>query len=678
MMEVILRGVRGSIATPSPDTAFYGGNTSCVELRTDSGDLLFFDAGTGLREAGETLPGGGECHIFISHGHADHVVGLWFFKPVHSPRWLTHLYLPEWLNGMPDHFYDDGIFPVPFARLKGKVLRHPARAGEPLFIGSGSKKTVVEPFEVCHPGRGLGYKVRVDNALFVFSGDHEITGRPDALAKTEGFLRKADIAVVDAMYGRDDYMPGWGHSAWEDWVRVAAKADVRHLVLTHHEPGRSDRELDALDHRLLALDAPETLNVYLAREGMRFTPSGPIPMPFTRFGSDCLLLFLEELARYRDENAILDRILAKAREITHADAGTIFLVEGDDLVFAYTHNDSLFSVDNAYKYAYSTMRMPISEKSIAGYAAVTGQSLNLADVHSLPPNVPYSFNSRFDDSTGYRTCSMLTLPFFDKTGKVSGILQLINCLDPRVGDPCPFTPGMEFNTRLLAREVSSAIERGRLERRSIYGILRMAAVHDPFETGPHAERVGSIAAELYQRWADKRKHTPDTIRYEKNRVRIAAMLHDIGKVGISDLILKKPGKLTYEEFSVMRGHTEIGAFILAEDSSDIAVIAQSIARHHHQQWNGRGYPRVDGKTLMGEAIPLPARITAIADVFDALVSPRCYKRPWTFEDALDLLRKEAGEHFDPALVECMEELRDMLPLIYERFPDSMGKPSAGQ
>jgi HD-GYP domain-containing protein (c-di-GMP phosphodiesterase class II) len=234
---------------------------------------------------------------------------------------------------------------------------------------------------------------------------------------------------------------------------------------------------------------------------------------------------------------------------------------------------------------------------------------------------------------------------------------------------------MEFNARLLAREVSGALEHSVLERKGIYGILRMAAVHDPSETGPHAERVGSIAAELYQRWAEKQRETPDRdrIRYEKNRIRLAAMLHDIGKVGISDLILKKPGKLTDEEFAVMRGHTEIGASILAEDASDISGLSQDIALHHHQKWNGRGYPALGGKAPAGEGIPLGARMVAVADVFDALVSPRCYKKPWSFEDALELLRREAGEHFDPHLAECMLELRDMLPLIYERFPDAPQK-----
>lgn len=126
----------------------------------------------------------------------------------------------------------------------------------------------------------------------------------------------------------------------------------------------------------------------------------------------------------------------------------------------------------------------------------------------------------------------------------------------------------------------------------------------------------------------------------------AAPMHDIGKIGIPDNILKKPGKLTDEEFDTMRTHCVIGADVIGDDSSELLILAKEIALTHHEKWNGFGYPN----KISGEDIPLTGRITAITDVFDALTSVRPYKKAWTTEDAVALLEKEAGEHFDPKLV----------------------------
>ena len=385
---------------------------------------------------------------------------------------------------------------------------------------------------------------------------------------------------------------------------------------------------------------------------------------------DRLVEFLEDISGYREESTVLDRILTKAREITRADAGTIFLLEDESLVFAYSQNDRLSPGCETRLHTYSTLRLPLDEYSIAGYVAVTGRILNLPDVRGIPAKAPYHFNKILDERTGFVTVSVLALPLRVNSAQSLGVMQLINSLDPLTHKPAPFTKNMERACRLLVREVAGILERNAAERKGIYGMLRMAAIRDPFETGLHAERVGAMAAELYHGWAARRGYSQAAISREKNRLRLAVMLHDIGKVGVSDLILKKKGRLNPEEILAMREHARIGAAILEDYPGEIAPLAHDIALHHHQRWDGKGY--ISGSSegrLAGEAIPLGARITALADVFDALVSPRCYKNPWVFEAALAHLREEAGLYFDPELVACLDDVCEILPQIYARFPD---------
>ncbi|HSX69469.1 MAG TPA: HD domain-containing phosphohydrolase, partial [Pseudomonas sp.] len=138
----------------------------------------------------------------------------------------------------------------------------------------------------------------------------------------------------------------------------------------------------------------------------------------------------------------------------------------------------------------------------------------------------------------------------------------------------------------------------------------------------------------------------------------AAPMHDVGKIGIPDAILQKNGKLDEAEWAVMRQHAQIGAEIIGEHDSGLLKTARIIALTHHEKWDGSGYPN----GLKGEEIPLAGRIVAIADVFDALTSVRPYKPAWSLDDALDLLRRESGRHFDPELVELFI---GQLPAILE-------------
>lgn len=673
-MELILWGVRGSIPNPTHGNQFYGANTTCIELRLAGGGMLIFDAGTGIRSLSKTLPDHGDCSIFISHGHSDHVQGLSFFQPFFLPQWTINLYLPYWLEDIPYRLFDGNSFPVTFSELKADIRMQMMRPGDLIKPADLLEPVTIEAFAGNHPGGSLAYKVRSGPSCFLYSGDHEITADPQVREDTKAMLEGASVAVVDAAYSRSDYRPGWGHSTWEDWTELARDSDLDTLVLTHHSQDRLDAELDALQKTVGAL--PGRAQAVVAREGMQF------PMPgFAEVDtkpSNWLNEFIDTLSQYKEESVLLDRILYKMREITNADAGTFFLVDDDELVFAYSHNDTLFPEGTGTnKSAYVNMRLPITTDSIAGYTAVTGKSLNLPDVHNLSNDLPFHFNDSFDKKTGYHTQSVLTVPILSRDKQLLGVIQLINSMHAREMRPQAFTQAMRNSVQVLAREAATFLEISYQVRESINRLLDIAKLHDPTETGPHAERVGSISAEVYHHWAEKKKLPPEQMRHFKSQLRLAAMLHDIGKVGISDAVLKKPGKLTDEEFVVMQQHTVLGSRLFSDESRDITEMAHEISLHHHQKWNGKGYPTPENPEppLAGALIPLSARITAIADVFDALVSPRCYKEPWTFERAQNLLREEAGKHFDPELVECFLEIMDTVSMIYQRFPDQHEPPA---
>jgi len=173
------------------------------------------------------------------------------------------------------------------------------------------------------------------------------------------------------------------------------------------------------------------------------------------------------------------------------------------------------------------------------------------------------------------------------------------------------------------------------------------------DSGRHTQRVGELAARI----AGELHLPPDRIEL----IRRAAPLHDVGKIGVPDAILFKPGKLTERETAIIRSHTLIGSRLLANGHSNIVKMAERIARSHHERWDGTGYP--DG--LRGNAIPLEARIVAVADVFDALRSDRPFRKAWSLEMVLDEIRRLRGRHFDPAVVDAFLSIENYPALTAE-------------
>ena len=197
----------------------------------------------------------------------------------------------------------------------------------------------------------------------------------------------------------------------------------------------------------------------------------------------------------------------------------------------------------------------------------------------------------------------------------------------------------------------------RASRLQIVQCLGRAAEYKDNETGRHVIRMSlyaqqlALAAGCSAAWAEDLLH--------------AAPMHDIGKIGIPDAVLLKPGPLDAQEWDVMRTHPHIGAEIIGNHGAHVLQLARSIALAHHEKWDGSGYPH----GLAGEAIPLEARICAIVDVFDALTSTRPYKKPWSTEDAVAHIQSQAGKHFEPRLVDLFVALLPQLLPIQQRWAD---------
>jgi HD-GYP domain-containing protein (c-di-GMP phosphodiesterase class II) len=381
-----------------------------------------------------------------------------------------------------------------------------------------------------------------------------------------------------------------------------------------------------------------------------------------------LLAFSHYTNKFEDLGTIIEMMLTEARDATKADGGTFYLVTGggSKLRFAYVQNDTLFS-DNSSRYHYINEEIPIDRSSICGYVALEKKILNIPDVSALTDDVPYSFNHSFDDASGYKTTSILTVPVLGSSNAVIAVLQLINCKNAK-GEVRAFGVEDARYVDLLSGQTMPYLTRSIMTRRLIDTMINMSNLRDPTETGQHAHRVGSLAAEIYHKWAENKQIDIEEIRTEKDSLRLAAMLHDIGKISVPDSILKKEGSLTEEEVKTMRTHCAKGASMYLAAETKLEQTAYEVTLHHHQRWDGNGYtgdPNIPA--LSGRDIPIYARITSVADVLDALVFPRSYKSEMGFGDAMAAIRKDAGTHFDPEVVDAAEQISDVLEAAIARY-----------
>lgn len=391
------------------------------------------------------------------------------------------------------------------------------------------------------------------------------------------------------------------------------------------------------------------------------------------------------LGEIQDVDVLLERILTEARSIVHADAGSIYVVDSGNLKIKYAQNDTqLKSLAPGDKLPYTFFSFPINEKSIAGYVAYSGQVLNIDDAYEIPSDKPYKFNQTTDKTTEYRTKSIYTIPLKTPIGKLLGILQIINAQNEN-GEVISFDSDAELFINHFAQSAIKALENAYLTSNMVRRMLKMAEFRDPKETYSHVERVSSFALEIYDRWAYNHNIPESQSHKFRDTLKIAAKFHDVGKVGISDIILKKQSpRFTPEERAIMKGHSCIGANLFEPPESFLDEMCRDVALYHHERWDGgeEGYPGkfdyssftigeplVVKEHISGNDIPLCARIVAVADVFDALSHKRCYKDAWKIEDAFSEIQVGSGTQFDPEVVLAFMQIRDRISAIQLAFPD---------
>ncbi len=286
-------GVRGSIATPGPTTIKYGGNTTCIEITTDNNDLIILDAGTGIHPLGQQLlkhlPV--TAHIFITHTHWDHIQGLPFFTPIFIPGSEIKIY------GGLDPVTNDGIeralsvqlqysyFPIREAELNANIEYNTIKPGGSVTIGDAK----ITPILLSHPVLNFGYRIDCDGQSIFFTGDYEPIFNiyePDdnEYEEYQSFIdqkqleiitamKDVDALIIDSSYTEEEYRAkkGWGHGTYSSAIKLASEANAKNLFFTHHEPTRTDEQLESIYAQLIKDNPKLKYPIILAQEGHYIT-----------------------------------------------------------------------------------------------------------------------------------------------------------------------------------------------------------------------------------------------------------------------------------------------------------------------------------------------------------------------------------------------------------------------
>lgn len=353
--------------------------------------------------------------------------------------------------------------------------------------------------------------------------------------------------------------------------------------------------------------------------------------------------YINKIANERDVEKLLVMLADMGRDLVTADRCTVWLID--------RKREILWS-----KVAHGVDRIEINlNQGIAGYTAAQGEPIIINDAYNDD-----RFDKEVDKRTGYRTRNILALPIRDSGGELIGVYQAINKMTQDGMFSAQDKEHLLLAASYTGRQLESVALQEEIEKTQKEIIITLAETGEmrSKETGNHVKRVAEYSYVLAKAYGFDED--------EAELLRNASPLHDIGKIAIPDAILLKPGRLDDAERQVMCNHTTLGFEMLRHSERSLLKAASIVANEHHEKWDGTGYPC----GLKGEDIHIYGRITAIADVFDALGSDRVYKKAWSNKKIENLFQEERGHHFDPKLVDAFFEVKKQLYQIRKDYKDT--------
>jgi HD-GYP domain-containing protein (c-di-GMP phosphodiesterase class II)/phosphoribosyl 1,2-cyclic phosphodiesterase len=777
-------GVRGSIPTTGREMANFGGATACVEVQC-GGRRLILDGGTGLSVMAHGLQWK-QVDILLSHTHIDHVLGLPFFLPF-CPKgmkvglWAGPL-LPEMgVKKALGQLMSNPLFPITPDELQCDMAYHDFSAGETLADAGWQEAGIgVQTFALAHPDRATGYRISYQGHSVCYITDYE-----HREGELEGglvaFLRGADALIFDSTYTDEEFAQhrGWGHSTWQQGMRLADAAGVKQFFAFHHDPLANDMVLAQRDAEL----GRRRPGSCFAREGMqvKLWPDSGITQP-VEAEQDAIKLVEQltsigmALSQQEDIDTLLEIILVEAQRIAGADGGTLYYRNArDELEFAIIRNNTLkLAYGGAAGGKAPFAALPLydekshhpNQRTLAAYAVLHKKPVNIADAYA-EEEFDFTGARLFDAQHGYRTQSVLAIPMISHRKEALGCLQLVNARDPETGTIIAFSPQVQRLVQSLASQAAIILDNKALiqgQKDLLESFIKMIAhaidAKSPY-TGAHCERVPALTNMLAEAACATREGAFASFSLtaeEKYELHIAGWMHDCGKVAtpvhimdkstkletIFDRIalvqarfelLKRDAKITLleqaakpgadqtaldiayakkvaqidDDFAFIAKNNIGGEFMTDADLARLALIAEQcwdsagltqkaltaeelknlsvrrgtltdeerrvmndhmvhtcamlealpFPRHlrrvpeyaggHHERMDGKGYP----KGIRAGDMSIPARMMAVADVFEALTAgDRPYKSAKKLSEAMAIIgQMKKQHHLDPVVVD---------------------------